>query len=321
MKYPINAEPTVRECYGIGPKPIVLSWSRLKDWGACRQRVKLIHEGKRSTISNARNALAGNLTDHCMREALENAPKDDQGRLQEITREQLLAPLQSKWEEEIKPDNRVLKWSGPDPREDQKKILNKAVKALEELEPILQDNILGRRFIPEFRPSEMPVVGIPGPDGETEYIRLFLAVDIAVQLEEGDPDDPYDIGKWGLYDLKTTESEEYLTTTLPQLVFYDIGFHALTGTYAVDHALWAPLVTGTPIRTLKVGNEDRRDILTNIIGYCHGVWAGDDSFTDNPEKECYSCITRSACPRIVQPMSRDEQGIRRITFGKFGEKK
>lgn len=321
MKYPLkNAEPTTRDCFGT-EKQITLSWSRLKDWESCHQRVKLIMGGKRSQISNARNALVGNLVDHCMREALEKAPKDPKGRLADLTLKMIRDPLAKKWEEEIAPDRGVMLWRGADPAKDQREVLDKVVLAMEKLFPILETKVLGRRFIPEFRPKEMPVIGIPGPDGETAYIRLYLAVDVAVQVEEENSDDPKDIGQWGLYDLKTSENEEYINSSLRQPVFYDLAFHALTGQYAVDWGLWVPLVDKTPIRTIKVTNEDRRDLLSSIIGYCHGVWAGDDAFTANPKKECYNCVTKRACPRVIQPVSKDEQGNQRVVFGSTVRKK
>lgn len=310
---PANPEPTEYDCYGK-VTPLTISWSRINDWAKCKHRVKLIFQGKRSRLTNARNFLAGNLTDFTMRHALENATKDDEGRLLSLTMDDLLAPLPDKWDYIINnPDkNTVLKWDPLNPQEDQKKIYRKAVDTLEKLHPILERNLMGRRFIPEFRPKEMPIIGIPGPYGETAWIRLFLAVDCAVQVEE-DPDNPRGIGKWALYDLKTTSSIEYINKTLPQLVFYDIGFKALTGSRPVKHGLWAPLLDTPEISTTVT--DEHRDMVTNwIITYCHSVWAGESDFTKDPTN-CYNCPTRSACPKVTQPLTKDKQGISRVYFG------
>lgn len=306
--------PTEYDCYGK-VRPLTISWSRINDWAKCRHRVKLMFEGKRSKLTNARNFLAGNLTDHSMRHALENASKDPDGRLLSLSVEELLAPLPGVWEKAIQsPEkNTVFKWDPKDPVADQKKILLKATESLEKLHPILERNLLGRRYIPEFRPKEMPIIGIPGPYGETAYIRLFLAVDCAVQVEEGSSGDSSTLGKWGLYDLKTTSSVEYINKTLPQLVFYDIAFQALTRARPVEHGLWAPLLDNPEIKA-EVTDAHRDMVLNWIISYCHSVWAGEADFTKD-ETNCYTCPTRSACPKVLTPLTKDEQGISRVYFG------
>ena len=317
LNYPLPMDTPLTEklCYGIGPKPITLSWSRLSDWVKCNYRVKLIYEGKKTKTTNARNFLAGKVTDLCMRSALDKADKDSEGRLLRFSKDELMAPLEETWNKAINnaEKNTVFKWTdGMTPEADQKRILNSVIDTLGKLTPIIQQKIVGHRFIPEFRPKNMPVIGIPGPSGETCYISLFLAVDCAVQLEE-DQGNPEGLGKWGLYDLKTTSTVEYLNKTLPQLVFYDIAFKALTGQNPVDHALWAPLVNPA-IRPITVTDEHRRMLMNWIISYCHGVWAGQANFT-NDETNCYTCPTKKACPKITNPISKDEQGISRVYFG------
>lgn len=309
-----NPPPLTRyPCYGA-PRQIVLSWSRLSDWVKCNRRVRLIFEGKKSKLSNARNFLAGKVTDLCMRHALEEAPKDSAGRILSLSMEDLFEPLPEIWDRSVNKleKNTIMKWKTVNPTDDQKQILSNVNKTLKNLYPILQDNVIGKRAVPELRPKEMPVIGIPGPDGETCYIRLFLAVDCAVQIEE-DPDNPMGVGKWGLYDLKTTSTVEYLEKTLPQLVFYDIAFHALTGHRPVDHALWAPLVN-EPVRRINVTDEHRMMLMDWIVSYCHGVWAGKDDFTKD-DSNCYTCSTKTACPKVTLPMTKDEQGLDVIHFG------
>lgn len=312
---PLDTPLTEYPCYGE-PKPILLSWSRLSDFIKCNYRVKLIHEGKKSKLTNARNFLAGKVADLCMREALEKAAKDPQGRLLSISLDELMAPLPEVWTRSTQKleENTIMKWNGTDPNADQKKILANTRKTLKNLHPILENKIVGHRFIPEMRPEydQMPVFGIPGPDGETCYIRLFLAVDCAIQLKE-DPNDPNALGDWGLYDLKTTSTVEYINKTLPQLVFYDLAFHALTGKHPVDHALWAPLLKPA-VQQIYVTDEHRRQMTNWIISYCHGVWSNAQEFTKD-ESNCYTCPTRSACPKIVTPITKDAQGLSRAYFG------
>lgn len=313
-----NNPPPLTEfpCYGQ-PRPITLSWSRLSDWLKCSMRVRLIYEGKKTKHVNARNFLSGKVADLSMREALDNAKKDEDGRLLSLSMDELLAPLPMMWEKSTQnlEKNTIMKWNGTDPREDQKKLLSQSKKALKNLHPILEENLIGRRFIPEFRPKEMPVIGIPGPTGETVYIRLFLAVDCAVQIWE-DPNNPDALGEWGLYDLKTSPTVEYLEKTLPQLVFYDLAFRAMTGKNAADHALWAPLVN-PPVKQVNVTDDHRKMVMNWIINYCHGVWAGESDLTKE-ESNCYNCSTKNACPKNVIPITKDEQGISRVYFGGEG---
>lgn len=303
-------------CYGQY-KSITLSWSRLNDWFKCRQRVKLYHLVDRD-ITSARGFLTGNLVDHSMRVALDNGKRDEYGFLQSLTMDELLAPLPEQWDKEVnKPDNkRVIKWKG-DPRQDQKNVYAKATTALEELHPILSDMLIGRRYIPEYRPKSMPVVGIPGPDDETFYIRLYLAVDLAVQLEKGEYDRDTDhegLGKWALYDLKTTEDPQYLNNTKPQLVFYDLAWKAATGEHPVDWGLIAPLVKGEKMIPVNVQDEARRSVMSAIIQYCNSIWAGDEDLTDD-ENHCWGCSVKSNCPKYKIPTVKDEKGISRISFG------
>ena len=320
---PPHTKLTEYPCYGV-PKPITLSWTRLSDWVKCKHRVKLTLEGKRSKLSNARNFLAGRVTDLSMRKALEEAPRDDKGRLLELSKDALISQVPDIWDRAVTkaPEfdnladghlnkNDILKWNTMDPREDQANILNNIYTTLNNLHPILEENILGKRFIPEFRPDTMPVIGIPGPDGETCYIRLFLAVDCVVEIEEST--EAGKLGEYGIYDLKTTPTVEYLEKTLPQLVFYDLAFHALTGKRPKEHALWAPLVT-PPVKTVDVTDEHRRMLLSWIISYCHGVWSGADGFTDD-DSNCYTCPTKTACPKVTLPITKDEQGLSVFNFG------
>lgn len=303
---------TMYDCFGK-PRTITLSWSRLNDWFKCKQRVKLLHEGKRGKLTNARNFLVGNLADHCMRAALTDAPQDPEGRLLSLSMDDLLAPLPEKWVEETKPTkNTILKWDAANPRKDQEKVYNSAVETLERLYPILQKNVVGHRFFPEFRPKEMPIIGIPGPDGEPTYIRLYLAVDCAVQVEEGET--PSSLGEWGLFDLKTTARQEYITHTMPQLVFYDIAWHAMTGKRPKAHGLWAPLMDNPEI-PVHVDDDERAKVTEWIISYCHSVWAGEDDLTED-ESNCFNCSTKKSCPKVVKPITKDEQGISRVQFGK-----
>ena len=304
-----------RDCYGK-LKTITLSWSRLSDWFVCKQRVKLYHTGGRSSTVNTRNFLCGKVVDLVMRETLDNASRDSSGRIQSIDRDDMMGRLPDVWERCLVPEEgRLLKWNGTDVKVDQKKILNQAKAATSSLHPILVDKVVGRRVIPEFRPATMPAFGIPLPDGGTGYIRLFLGIDLLIQEEE----DGDRLGEWGIWDLKATAYDSYIPKTLWQLVFYDLAYQALTGKYAKTHGLITPLLD-KKIHSIVVDDEHRDQMASWIVQYCHSVWAGEEDFV-SPDKEkeaCFGCPTRNACPKIVHPLTKDEQGL---TWARFDTKR
>lgn len=296
---------TQRDCYGE-VKPIVLSWSRLSDWTKCKQRSKLRSQ-KKTSMTNARNMLAGNVTDHTLRHALEYSKRDEEGRLVSLSLDELMDPLPGIWEHAVNnPErDRYIEWKG-DPIQDQKRILSNIRTALKNLHPILLDKLIGKRFLPEFRPEGgMPIIGIPGLDGETAYIRLFLAIDLAIEHAPK---------QWGVWDLKVSSADSYLTQTLPQLVFYSIAFQALTGIHPTQWGLIAPL-SKRKIHPITVTEEHRNQVMNWIITYCHSVWNGEEDLTED-ENNCYGCPTKAACPKFLVPKTKDEQGAYLAQFGR-----
>lgn len=302
-----EVELEMRDCYGTGLKPITLSWSRLSDWMKCKQRVKLYYTGGRSKVTNSRSFVHGTVADLVMRKSLDAAPRDDKGRILSLSKDYMLDLLPSVWDSCMKPeDGRILKWDDKNPLEDQKKILRKTKKCVTNLHPILESLVVGHRTIPEFRPSTMPAFGIVTPEGKVGYIRLFLAIDLAVQRVEDDPG----IGEWSIWDLKATDNPDYVNKTLWQLVFYDVAFQALTGKHATQHGLITPLLK-TPKQEIHI-TQEHRDTMSNwIVSYCHSVWRGDDALTSDPSN-CFNCPTAKACPKNIQvhPLTRDQQGIK-----------
>jgi len=274
------------------PQRIRLSWSRLAAYDKCRQRVRLLNQGKKSPTTDGRNFLPGTLADRCMRRWLEAGRFNPGG---------MLEFLDEEWERHTGKDSEyVIKWRN-NPRADQLSVLEDVKTALEKLEPILQKKVTPFAFKPEFRFTS--VVGIPGLNGETVQIEIFGAVDVATHFEQG---------QYGLYDLKITRRDSYIKSTLAQLIFYDLAFRGHTGVRPVEHAFWCPLLDEIEIN-LTVTNDDRREMISRIIGYCHNVWAGHWELTED-KNECWNCPTKAACPRFVNPISKDTQGRNRVTF-------
>lgn len=282
------------------PKKIRLSWSKLKAYEACHKRSQLISEGKKSKIIDGRGFLPGNLADSAMRIWLLRGQFDPGGM------KRLLPDLWAQW---TGPDAEYrIDWKG-DPRKDQVGVLEQVVASVEILEPILMDKVVpfAPAYKPEFRFTS--AVFIPGLDGEPVNIELFGAVDVATRRAEA---------KYGIYDLKISERASYLRSTLGQLIFYDLAFKAHTGFYPVEHEFWAPMLPlqdkpQPAIIPLHVTNEHRAQMISRIIDYCHGVWRGDWALTPDIN-ECYYCPVKHACPRWVNPLTKDDQGKNRMSF-------
>lgn len=280
------------------PKKIRVSWSKLKTHSACRQRGKLLSAGHKSPVTNGRNFLPGTLADNAMRYWL------DEGAFEPGGMEKFLPYL---WDKHTGTEAEYnIKWRG-DPREDKKAVLSDVRDALRVLEPILMEKVAPYAYRPEYRFTS--VVGIPGPTGETVYIELFGAVDVAVKFDEY---------KYGLFDLKITKGGPYLRKTLGQLVFYDLAFRGHTGFNPVEHAFWAPLMPlqdppSSAVITTVVTDEERMQMISQINSYCQDVWAGQFQLTED-KQECWNCPVKHACPRFVQPITKDKQGKHRAAF-------
>lgn len=274
------------------PRRIRLSWSKLKNYEQCHQRSHLLDQGHRNRVLNGRGFLPGTLADRCMRSWLEERRFEPGG---------MLKFLEQHWLEHTGPESEyAIKWRG-DPGEDMREVLRQVKQALIALEPILMDKVVPYAFRPEYRFTA--VIGIPGLNGETVQIEIFGAVDVASYFGES---------RYGLFDLKITLRDEYIRSTLAQLIFYDLAFRGWTGVHPVEHAFWTPLMKEKVI-PLTVTDDDRRHMISRIIAYCHGVWRGEWQLTSD-ETQCYSCLTKHACPRFVNQITTDEQGRHRTSF-------
>jgi hypothetical protein len=276
------------------PKKIKLSWSKLKNYETCHHRSRLLSQGHKSPITDGRNFLPGNLADRCMRAYL------SEGLFEPGGMEKFLEPM---WAEHTGPDAEYrIKWRG-NAREDKKRVVTQVLDALRVLEPILITKVAPYAYKPEYRFTS--TLGIKDLEGRTAHIELFGAVDVAVY---------FGAGRYGLFDLKITEREQYIRSTLAQLTFYNIAFRGWTGIHPVEHAFWTPLLK-QPVIPLDVTDTERWQMYSRIMSYCQGVWAGRWELTAD-ESNCFNCPTRHACPRFVTPIQKDQQGRNRVGFSR-----
>lgn len=280
------------------PKPIKVSWSRIKNFEACHQRTKLLIDGNKSKVIDGRAFLPGTLADRAMRMWLE------QGKItQKWEPGSMVTYLDSLWEDHVgEGAEYTIKWKG-DAKKDKKKVLTQVTDALTRLEPILFEKVVPFPYQPEYRFTS--TMGIKDLSGQTVHVEIFGAVDVAVLY----PNDNY-----GLFDLKLTENKAYIESCLGQLVFYSIAFRGWTGVWPKEFALWSPLMNPAVI-PLVLTQEDIRYMQSRIMAYCQGIWREDWSLTRD-ESNCYNCITKHACPRWKNPVQVDEQGRNRLSFSR-----
>lgn len=252
---------------------------------------------------NGRPMLAGNIADRAMRQWLD-ARNFNPGGMHDLVPD-IFNAFTSPGAE------RPIKWDG-DPVADQTAIINKVHKAIDVLEPILFEKVIPFQFIPEFRFETF--LKVPYLDGSPRQVGLFTAMDICVNRGTEDAPD------FAIYDLKITESAEYIRKTLAQLTFYDIGMFAEFGHFANEHAYIAPLLP-EPMIYNYVTDDERMATLRSITDYCEALWT-DDLYTYIEEDgwECYNCAVKSACPKYAIETTKDRHGHNLAKFTRRNNK-
>jgi hypothetical protein len=278
------------------PKPLRVSWSRIKNWEACGMRSKLMTEGKQSKVIDGRAFLPGTLADNAMRAWLNNGlltGKWEPGGMEDY--------LEGLWDDYTSPSAQYsIQWRG-NPNDDKRAVLKKVQTALRRIEPILFEKVVPYPYQPEYRFTA--TMGIKDLQGQTVHVEVYGAVDVAVNYGE----DGY-----GLFDLKVTESQAYIDTTLAQLIFYALAFRGWTGVWPSQYAFWVPLMEQSVVNLVPTP-EDIRYMQSRIVAYCQGVWAQDWTLTAD-ESNCWNCPTKHACPRWRNPIQQDDQGRNRLSF-------
>lgn len=260
------------------PPEVKISWSALKRWKRCSFAQKLAMEGKRVKAKDGRVFFKGNLCDHAMRRWLE--AEDFSVPIEHY--------LKEVWIENTGPDAEyVVKWKSPD---DQKIIVDEARAALADLERTLREYVVPFRYEPEMRFTSY--VGIPAPNGEIIQVAIFGAIDVAILY----PDDTM-----GIFDLKLSASKSYITSSIGQLVLYDLAIRNYLGIKPTKHGFFTPLLTAQPVIPLEITDDHRQQMVSDIISYAHGIWNNEWSLTED-ENNCWGCDYKHACPRWVKPI-------------------
>jgi hypothetical protein len=284
-------------------EPLRVSWSGLKRWEGCHARDALNRAGKRAEVVDGRVFLPGTLADRAMRKFLEQDEGHAHGQMNEFV--DLL------WDEHaVHSDEYKIRWRG-DPRVDQEKVRSFAKRAVDNIEPFLFERVLPHLYQPELR-FEVPVM-LPDLANTRRLVLLIGGMDIAV-LEL-----PKQEQAW-LYDLKTTENEGYIRSSMGQLIFYSLAW-AIMREHPHEKIGCAYLAPCCAVQyfPLLVTTDDRRQMLARVVRYCQARWnenglplaVGADGPV--PEEDCWRCEVRHACPKFGDPQT-DPQGRHRVNF-------
>ena len=269
-------------------RPINVSWSQLRNWIECHQRIKLIRAGKKAKVEDQRVFFVGNVTDRAMRTWLADPDRRPGGMLA------ALDAIVGGIEQEIADTpGQTIRWKGATDRDEQ---LAAAALLLERLEPLLAQHVLPYEFQPAFT-FKIPLE-IPDPSGAVSVIRLIGEMDILVRQA------PH---RWAILDLKATRNGDYWRKTIGQLTFYALARKIAFGGHTVNAGLLQPLCAHQTV-FITPDAAAERELFAQVVQFAHGVWTDQLPITGDAGA-CYFCPVKHACPKFT-PVP----GTRRVPF-------
>lgn len=282
-----------------GQKVLSVSWSGLKEFETCAQLSwRKRQPDYRRVKVDGRVFLPGTLADRAMRAFLEQ-PEGSHAK------GQMAEHIDRLWDEYAENSTEYkIKWRG-DPVADRAKVRDFSKLAVTKLEPFLFERVLPHEFQPEMR-FRVPL-RIPDLNGNARTIHLIGGIDIAVRHL------PKRELTW-LYDLKTTENDNYVTGILPQLIFYKIMWHIRMGT-PFEQIRMAYLVPAakTQFRPVEDSAEDRSYLMSRVVKFAHGVWSEEKTPVED-DGPCWNCPVRHVCDKWNRPIHVDSRGKLRMPF-------
>lgn len=264
---------------------LTISWSQVRLFDECRQKVRLLREGKRARGADARMFFPGTVTDRVVRDWLAEHP-GERGLMVEMVDDIMVR------EEQLlrKDENRIVKWKDA---QDKENVRAECRRAAELIEPILFKYVLPHKYEVDRRfktPLTIPIFGEP------TKIALIGALDIRVYNEERD--------WWAIFDVKHTKDDGYWRKTQGQMTFYDIFNMADTGQHAKALALFQPLCKA-PVKPIPVDDDRRSEMLARIITMAEAITSQDLGVTQKRKSECVYCDFKHACSRFKPVVAPD----------------
>lgn len=277
-------------------EPVRVSWSSLKRWEMCRQlQLRVIQQA--APKGDGRNFLPGTVVDKVQTRWLSQDQTPTMGQMERWVPEVL--------EHHSGPGAEYrIKWRGSE-RADKKVILEDCVEAVRRLEPILEEKVLPFDYQPalRFRAHLMLPYVREGVKAPTTMQGEF---DIVVRDNDG---------RWRIYDLKMTRDKSYISSSIGQLIFYNVSWSVIQGEPLSDMELGfiAPMLEGDQFIPCVVDNQDRSTMMSRVIQYVSGVWA-DEWDPKASDSGCKWCDARKTCLKYRDVSIIDENGKQKTSF-------
>lgn len=276
------------------PDPVLVSWSGLKRWEHCPHHQLRVIQKKTAQSEKGRIFLPGTVLDLVQRHWLESE-NPEPGQMVEM--------VEAVFSEVVAEREAIIKWRG-NPIHDQREVKADVRAAAKKLEPWLIENVLPYDYQPEVRFTAYLQVPYICED-RLGIVKMIGGIDIVVRDDQG---------KFRLYDLKMTQNESYIRSTLAQLIFYDLAWGVIQEDF-YHAAEWGFITPALPERliSITVDRDDRRAMLSRIVQYAQGFWS--DEWSPKADDEgCNYCEARGACDKFKTVAITDENGRQRLSF-------
>lgn len=257
---------------------IRLSWSQLRTFEECHQKLKLHRQGNRAPLADQRVFFAGTTTDRVVRDWLLNDPENNPGVMPLMVESIMQREL-----ENIANEGGRVKWKSKTDREE---VLRDCIEAVTKIEPALNRLVLPFEYQPDFRFTA--TLQLPNPVGVPTPIQLIGALDILVKRGN----------KWDIWDVKHTKDNDYWRKTAGQLTFYDIAIDLLFDGEPGYSGLLQPLCKER-VKPYPVTDELRSQMYQRIANMANSIML--DDFPAEPKggfSVCNYCDVRHACTRF-----------------------
>lgn len=280
----------VEKCPDCDWVAVKISWSSLKTHEECRQKSKLMREGKKAKTRDVRNFFPGRVTDRVVRYWLDDDPINNRGLMPEMVAQVLETELG-----QAKDDGEVVGWRHRTDRED---VYKQCVEAVKTIEPALAKYVLPYSWQVDFG-FKTPVL-MRAPWG-MEPVVLHGFMDIIVRDPETDT--------WRIYDVKHTYDNNYWRGSFGQLVFYGYENQLRTGKIPVEVGFFQPLAK-EQVKRFAIDESHINHLAGRVQSMAWEVWT-DVDFPRRDMSSCTFCEVKHACVKF-KPVSVNDKGKRQM---------
>ena len=274
----------------VNGKQFRLSWSRMRAHQECRAKGHLQATGHRSPTADIRGYFHGTVVDRAYREWL-NMDGTPAGWMEQHVAE-ILEREESSAQET---GDGIVKWRSAT---DKTEVTQFCQETCRRLEMVSRELVLPYDWQPAVRFS-VPIE-VPWLDGSLRQIMLVGDMDLLVRRPEG-------VEVW---DLKATRDNNYHRKVTGQMMFYDIAWWGMNGTWPIRVGLIQPMCD-VPVYPFVFDDASRRQMFASICTVAMDVFRGDVAPKPS-QSACYNCAVKHACPVFSAPQGRGRVSMREV---------